>query len=43
MSVNEWGENYEQVIQNGSWMKVGDDMKLRFWEDKWVGNNVLKK
>jgi len=34
----EWGNCFEEEI---SW-KLGDDKDIRFWEDKWLDNEVLR-
>lgn len=41
-SIYKWGRNFEQVIQKGIQMRVGDGKNLSFWEDKWVGGMCLK-
>jgi len=37
-SMKEWGEKFDDRFR---W-KVGHGKEIKFWEDRWVGNLVLK-
>jgi len=36
--MENWGRNFEDCFK---W-KVGDRNSIKFWEDRWVGNIILK-
>lgn len=36
------GSNFEKIIEEGFWIKVGSGVSTSFWNDKWCGNQLLR-
>ncbi|XP_074314532.1 uncharacterized protein LOC141649750 [Silene latifolia] len=41
-SVKSWDSTIAEVLAQGTKIRVGAGSKIRFWEDKWIGDSSLK-